>query len=670
MAVNERGILNRLYFIAGCMFIFGLAVLFKLFSIQFLEGDKYRALVEKRDIKNVTIPANRGNVYADDGSLLATSIPKYNIAIDAVVPPTNTFEEFIKPLCDSLSGYSGKSSSYYEKAIRKARANKNQYLLLAKNINYTDYTRFRNFPLLKLGAIPGGFIVNQTTKREFPMGAIAQRSIGYERFDENGNVTRAGIDGAFGEKYLRGTDGKRLKQKIGKNKWKPLTDYNQVEPKDGYDVYTTIDVNIQDIAHHSLLGQLEYYEAEHGCVVVMDVNTSNALAISNLAKTSKGNYYEKRNYAVWESHEPGSTFKVMALMAALEDKVIDTATLVDTKKGVKTFYGKRISDSHHGGYGEISAARALEVSSNIGLATLIDDNYSKNPKQFLKRIKSWNLHEPLGVSIMGEGIPDIPEPGDKKWSKNALPSMAYGYGLTLTPLQTLAFYNAIANNGEMVKPRFIKAVKEFDKAIEVFGKEVTIDKICSDKTLGKIRGILKNVVQRGTGSKLYSPNFSMAGKTGTAQTEYWMADWKENKRYISSFVGYFPAENPKYSCIIVIHKPSIEKGYYGADVTGPVFKRIAQKIFTDTPLIDEIETLEVKVASIEKEYLNYYKTAKTYKTIMPNLVGMPAMDALALLENMDIQVKVKLSGSGIVKEQSVNKSTKLKNNQTVILKAS
>lgn len=669
MAVNESRILNRLYFLAGCMFIFGLAVLFKIFSIQYLQGDKYRALVEKRDIQNVTIPANRGNVYADDGSLLATSIPKYNIAIDAVICPTNTFEEFIKPLCDSLSNYSGKSSSYYEKSIRKARANKNQYLLLAKNINYTDYTRFRNFPLLKLGAIPGGFIVNQQTKREFPMGSIAQRSIGYERFDENGNVTRAGIDGAFGEKYLRGTDGKRLKQKIGKNKWKPLTDYNQVEPKDGYDVYTTIDVNIQDIAHHSLLGQLEYYEADHGCVVVMDVKTGEVKAISNLAKTSKGNYYEKRNYAVWESHEPGSTFKIMALMAALEDKVIDTATIVDTRKGSKRFYGRTISDSR--GHGKISAARAVEVSSNIGLATIIDEHYSKEPKKFIDRIKSWNLHQTLGVSIKGEGEPVIPEPGDKIWSKNALPSMAYGYNLQMTPLQTLAFYNAIANDGEMLKPRFIKAVKEFDKEIEVFDKTVTNKQICSEKTLSEIKDILKNVVVRGTGSKLYSPDFSMAGKTGTARTDYRnYEEWKKNKKYISSFVGYFPAENPKYSCIVVIHKPSTEKGYYGADVTGPVFKRIAQKIFTDTPIVDELESLEVKVASTENEYENYYENAKTYKTIMPNLVGMPAMDALALLENMDVKVKVKLNGNGLVKEQSVNKSTKLKNNQTVILKAS
>ena len=670
MAVNEKGILNRLYFIAGCMFIFGLAVMFKLLSIQFLQGDKYRALVDKRDIRDITIPANRGNVYAYDGSLLATSIPKYNIAIDAVTSKHKNFEEFIRPLCDSLSGYLGKSSSHYEKEIRKARLNKNQYYLLVKNINYSDYIRFRNFPLLNLGAISGGLIVEQMTKREFPMGSIARRTIGYEHFDGKGNVTRPGIDGAFGVKYLRGTDGIRKKQKIGKGKWKPMTDYNQVEPKDGYDVYTTIDVNIQDIAHHALLKQLRLYKAEHGCVVVMEVKTGEIRAISNLGRTSKGGYYEKLNYAVGESHEPGSTFKVMAFMAALEDKVIDTSSIVDTQKGRKRFYGRYIHDSHYGGYGKISAARALEVSSNIGLATIIDEHYSDNPIKFINKLKEWKLDKPLGISIIGEGLPDIPEPGDKKWSRNALPSMAYGYNLELTPLQTLAFYNAIANDGELIKPRFLKAVKEFDKEIETFDKEVIKKRICSDETLNKVREVLKNIVVRGTGEKLYSKNFSMAGKTGTARTEYWMKDWEENKRYISSFSGYFPVENPKYSCIVVIHKPSTDVGFYGADVSGPVFKRVAQKIYTDTPMIDEVWTLDVKVASVEKEYEAFYQMARTYKTIMPNVIGLPAMDALALLENMDVDVKVTLHGSGVVKAQSVNKNVKLKNNQTVVLKAS
>ena len=273
MAVNEKNILNRLYFVAGCMFIFAIAVVFKLVSIQFIQGDKYKNLAEKRTIKNVEIPANIGNVYSVNGNLLATSIPKYDIRIDALTPSAKTFETYLKPLSDALAKRSGKSSSFHQKELRKARANKNRYFLLARNIGYSEYIKIRNFPLLELGAYKGGLIVEQTTKREHPMGGIAQRSIGYERFDDKGHVTRAGLDGAFGEKYLRGTNGHRLKQKIGKGQWKPIADYNQVEPQDGYDVYTTLDVNIQDIAHHALLKQLEFYEAEHGCVVVMEVET-------------------------------------------------------------------------------------------------------------------------------------------------------------------------------------------------------------------------------------------------------------------------------------------------------------------------------------------------------------------------------------------------------------
>ncbi|OEK07390.1 penicillin-binding protein [Flavivirga aquatica] len=652
------------------MFIFGIAVVFKLLSIQFLQGDKYRALASERVVEDVVIPANRGNVYSINGNLLATSIPKYDIRLDALTPSNNRFEKYIKPLCDSLSKYSGKSSSQLEKQIRRARAHKNRYFLLARDIGYSDYIRLRNFPLLELGAFKGGLIVEQTTKREHPMGGIAQRTIGYERVDEDGNITRPGIDGAFGIRYLRGVDGQRKKQQIGKGQWKPLNDANEIEPKDGYDVYTTIDVNIQDIAHHSLLKQLELYKAEHGSVVVMEVKTGEVRAISNLGRTRSGKYYEKLNYAVGESHEPGSTFKVIAFMAALEDKVIDTSTVVDTGNGRKRFYGRDINDSHWGGYGEISAAKALEVSSNIGLATIIDEHYSANPEKFLSKIKQWKLNKPLGVSIIGEGEPDIPEPGKKNWSRNALPSMAYGYNLELTPLQTLAFYNAIANNGELVKPRFLKAVKEFDKEIESFDKKVIVEKICTDETLNKIKEVLKNIVVRGTGKKLYSETFSMAGKTGTARTEYWMKDWKDNPRYVSSFAGYFPVENPKYSCIVVIHKPSTKVGFYGADVSGPVFKRVAQKIFTDTPLVNEIKSLNVKVESVEKEYDKFYEMSEIYKTIMPNLIGMPAMDAVVLLENMLVDVKVELDGTGIVKEQSVNKNVKLKKNQIVVLKAS
>lgn len=665
MAIPEKRILNRLYFVAGCMFVFAFVVVYKLIDIQFVQGDKYRELAEKRMIKDVIIPANRGNVYASDGSLLATSIPKYDIRIDALTASSKTFDANVKALSDSLSKYSGNSSAYHQKELRKARANKNRYFLIARNINYTDYARLRNFPLLNLGAYRGGLIVEQTTKREHPMGGIAQRSIGYERFDDDGNVTRAGIDGAFGVAYLRGKNGHRMKQKIGQGQWKPITDYNEVDPKDGYDVYTTLDVNIQDIAHHALLKQLKYYEAEHGCVIVMEVKTGEIKAISNLGISKSGLYYEKLNYAVGESHEPGSTFKLMALAAALEDKVVDTSDVVDTGNGVKRFYGRNIYDSHRGGYGKISVARAMEVSSNIGFATFIDDHYSKQPNKFITRLKSFHLNEPLGMAIVGEGMPIIPEPGDKKWSKNALPSMSYGYNLSLTPLQTLTFYNAIANNGEMVKPHFLREVKEFDKTIESVGKQVIDEKVCSQETVKKLQAILKDIVLRGTGKGLYSPTFSMSGKTGTAQTEYWMPDWSENKRYISSFAGYFPSENPKYSCIVVIHKPSTKKGYYGADVSGPVFKAIAQKIFTDTPLTDEVKSLAIRNDEVEKDFESYYDIAQNYKTIMPNVIGMPTMDALAILENMGL--KVKLEGVGIVKAQSITKGAKIIRNQVVEL---
>ncbi len=649
------------------MFVFSLLVVYKLVDIQFVQGNQYRELAEKRTIKNVVIPANRGNVYSADGSLLATSVPKYDIRIDAITPSNKNLEKYLKPLCDALSKFHGKPSAYYQQNIRKARANKNRYYLLARNLGYSDYLKFRSFPLLKLGAFSGGLIVEQKTKREHPMGGIAQRTIGYERIDEDGNVTRPGIDGAFGAKYLRGKEGRRWKQKIGKGQWKPIQDFNQVEPQDGYDVYTTIDVNIQDIAHHALLEQLEYFSADHGSVVVMETKTGEIKAISNLGRTSKGTYYERLNYAVGESHEPGSTFKLMAMVAALEDKVIDTSDVVDTEKGVLSFYGRKVRDSRNGGYGKISASEAFEVSSNTGLVKLINNSYKNNPTKFVDRLYKMGVNNKLDLPIIGEGVPFIQHPSDKKeWDGLDLPWMAFGYGVSLTPLQTLTFYNAIANDGEMVKPRFLRDVKEFSKSIVHFEKEVINSSVCSIETAKKVQQMMKNVVEKkhGTAHNIYSPNFSMAGKTGTCQTEYWI----EAKRYISSFVGYFPAENPKYSCIVVIHKPDYEKGYYGSTVAAPVFKKIAQKIYTDTPIIDTVENLDEKSMIVEKSYEAYFDVAQKYKTIMPNVEGMPAMDAITLLEN--IGMKVQLIGSGNVIKQSVVKGTKIKKNQIIVLELS
>lgn len=670
MAVTDKNILNRLYFIAGCMFVFALLVLFKLVSIQVVHGEEYRAIALERTIKDDVIPANRGNVYSADGNLLATSVPKYDIRIDLVTVSDKNFKNLLKPLCDSISKFLGnKSSSYYQNKLRKARASKNRYLLLARNLGYSEYIKFKNFPMLNLGAFKGGLIVEQNTKREHPMGSIAQRTIGYERWDDQGNVTRPGIDGAFGEKYLRGRNGIRRKQKIGKGQWKPIEDFNQVEPQDGYDVYTTIDVNIQDIAHHALLEQLEKYKADHGCVVVMETKTGEIKAISNLGRNNKGYYYERLNYAVGESHEPGSTFKLMALAVALEDKVIDTTTVVDTERGILSFYGKKVRDSRDGGYGKISVAKAFEVSSNTGIVKAIHNNYTKNPEKFVDGLYRMNLNDTLELPIIGEGKPIIPDPRikNKRWSGIALEWMAYGYGVSFTPLQTLTFYNAIANNGEMVRPRFLKEVREYGRPIETFDKEVINEKICSQETVEILQQLLKNVVTKkhGTGNRLYEENFSMAGKTGTCQKDY--RD-KEKLNYISSFVGFFPAEEPKYSCIVVIHEPDKSVGYYGADVSGPVFKKIAQKIYTDSPIIDKVENLNLADQSIEKNYDSYFETTQKYKTIMPDLKGIPAMDAITILENMGMKVRV--IGSGHVKKQSVEKGVKLKPKQTITLELS
>ena len=671
MATTETNILNRLYFVAGCMFVFAIAVVFKLCAIQFIQGEEYRELAEKRTVKDFDIEPNRGNVYSADGSLLATSIPKYDIRIDAVQAKDAVFEKHINALADSLSNYKGKSASYYKDVIRKARRNKNRYFLLARNISYSDYIRMRNFPLLNKGAIGGGLIVEQTTRREHPMGGIAERTIGYERIDDDGNITRPGIDGAFGEKYLRGKKGKRLKQKIGNGQWKPIADYDQIEPQDGLDVYTTIDVNIQDIAHHSLLAQLEKYKADHGCVVVMEVATGEIKAISNLGRNKNGHYYERLNYAVGESHEPGSTFKLMALTAALEDKVIDTSDVVDTENGIISFYGNKVRDSKNGGYGKITVSEAFEVSSNTGVVKVIDKAYRKNPSKFIDRLYAMNLNDSLDLPIIGEPNPIIPDPRIKngRWSGIALQWMAYGYGVSFTPLQTLTFYNAIANDGKMVQPRFLREVREFDKVLVPFEEKVINSKICSQETVKKVQQLLKNVVEKehGTGHRLYAKNFSMAGKTGTCQKDY---SNKDKLNYISSFAGFFPADNPKYSCIVVIHEPDKSVGYYGADVSGPVFKRIAQKIYTDTPIIDEVESLNFKNNLVENDYEEYYENARKYKQLMPSVVGMPAMDAIALLENLEVNVKVKLNGSGTIQKQSVEKHQKLQPNQTIVLEAS
>ena len=663
MAVNQKNTNYRMYFVAFTMFVMAILVLVKLNNIQWVEGEYYRKLASERTVKNVTIPASKGNVYSSDGSLLATSIPEYTIRFDALSPSPENFAEFIKPLSDSLGKMFGKSTGFYQNELQKARNTKNRYYLIARKLSYTEYMRIKSFPLFNKGAYKGGLIVEQKTVRSHPIGLVAQRTIGYERANADGSPNGKGLEYAFRE-YINGKNGHRWMQKIAKNQWKPIGDENELEPQDGCDIVSTIDVYIQDIAHHALLKQLEHYEADHGCVVVMETKTGEVKAISNLGRADNGFYYETQNYAVAESHEPGSTFKLMDLIALLDDKKIDTSKVYDTNDGVIEYYGRKVRDSKKGGYGKISLAKAFEVSSNTVLVKAITDNYSDNPSQFIDRINSYGLNKPLGLQLIGEPTPKVPQPNTKSWNGLSLPWMAFGYGVSMTPLQTLTLYNAVANNGVMVKPLFVREIKEWNNTIKKFDTEVINPKIASDETLTKVRAILENVVKRGTGSKLYSKDFSMAGKTGTAQANY--RD-KSKLHYVSSFAGYFPADEPKYSCIVVVHKPNVAAGYYGADVAGPVFKRIAQKIYTDAPPTNHIQNITKELNSVESSYAGFYKQNQN-GTKIPNVKGMQVMDAIALLENLGLKVQV--NGVGKVKKQSLNAGEIIQKNQTIILELS
>jgi len=666
MAVDDKNISYRIYLVAFAMFVMACAIVVKLTNIQWVEGAHYRKLAKERTVQNFTIHANKGNIYSADGSLLATSIPNYEIRFDAVVPKTELFQKSVSSLSDSLAYLLGKPSSYYERGLRKARATENRYFLIARGLSYTDYVKIKGFPLFKEGANKGGIIVKPEPVREYPIGRIAERTIGYERVKPDGTPDGKGIEWAY-RKYLNGKDGKILKQKIAKGQWKPIRDLNEVDPIDGYDVISTIDVFIQDIAHHALLKQLEEYEADHGCVVVMETKTGHIKAISNLGRLSDGTYNETQNYAIIEAHDPGSTFKLVDLMAVLEDKVADTSTVFDANGGIIRIFGKTVEDSHHG-LGKVSLAHGFEVSSNTVMVQSVFNNYRNNPSKFIKHIESWGLDKKIGLELKGEATPKIPKPGEAGWSALSLPWMAFGYGINVTPMQTLTYYNSVANNGVMVKPQLVSEIKKWNTTIKKIEPQVINPRVCSPETLKKIRVVLENVVKRGTAKSLYTKEFPMAGKTGTAQMNYGNKSGS-GMYYASSFVGYFPANKPQYTCIVVVHKPSTaHNNYYGADVAGPVFKRIAQKIFTDAPSTNEIRKIDRKIPKQELDYAAYYSHSQKKQNVIPDVKGMSGMDAVALLENLGIRVKIK--GIGKVKKQSLQAGQNIAKNTTIVLELS
>ena len=659
----EKKIMFRYYISLGFIVFFAFILIGKLLYIQIREGDYYRNISVNNTIKNFILEPSRGNIYSDDNSLLATTTPRYEIRWDSKVPSESNFQEKKVNLSKGLSKILGKSFHYYLNILNNARKEGNRYLLISKNLSHSKYKQIRSLPLFNLSSLKGGLIVESKEVRENPMGKICERTIGYEKKDPSGHYIRVGLEGAFSH-FLKGQSGQRLKQKIANGQWKPINDNNEREPTQGYDIFSTINVNIQDITHHALLRQLEKYKADHGCAVVMKTNTGEIKSIVNLSKTRSGKYYEKFNYAVAESQEPGSTFKLMSVIATLENNNGISEKLIDTKNGEITFYEKyKVRDSKKGGYGKLRPSKAFEVSSNTGIVKMVYENFKNNPEKFVDRLYNMGLNEVLGLSIKGEGKPMIPYPGDKNWSGISLPWMAFGYGIKLTPLQILSFYNGIANGGEIVKPRFVYKIKSpGSSSIKTYEKEILNPSICSNITLSKVQKMMFNVIDKkwGTANKIKSSQLKMAGKTGTCQIDY----TSEETQYVSSFVGYFPYEKPEYSCIVVVNKPNKEIGYYGGEVAAPVFKEIAEKLFVRTP-----KEIIVKSINHTSNFLQNYKQIENYKknkpSVIPNFIGMPAMDAIVILEQMGL--KFVLKGEGKVFNQSIKSGSKVDYNKKIIL---
>jgi len=709
MTEIKKDIAWRIYIVYFAVCLFGVAIVGKALTIQLIEGGELKKKVQTRTLRDKSIDAVRGNIYSSDGSLLATSIPIYEVRFDPNADAISDvlFAEKVDTLAWSLSElFKDRSPASYRKELISAREKGSRYHLIRRNIKYTQLKQMKNFPLFRRGKYKGGFITIQQNKRAIPFQMLAARTIGYERKD----ISPVGLEGAYSD-VLSGIDGKRLMQKISGGVWMPVGDADEVEPEDGMDIYTTIDVNLQDVAENALMKQLVKHEADHGTVVLMEVATGAVKAIANLKRTTSGSYYEGYNYAIGESTEPGSTFKLPALIAALEDGYVDMGDIIDCGDGSKQYYDRIMYDSNHddGGWGKITVQRILEVSSNIGMAEIITKSYSENPQQFIDHLAKMNLRDKLGIEIEGEGKPYIKNTSEDTWSGISLAWMAHGYELQVTPLQILAFYNAVANGGRMVKPKFVEKITKGRKVVKEIQTEVLNPRICSKETIEKVQSALEGVVSNGTASNLRNADYNIAGKTGTAQianNRGGVNAYKDKSKvsHQASFVGYFPADNPQYSCIVVINAPS-RNVYYGNLVAGPIFKEVADKVYANSlEMHEELEqqkffansaipyskhgykdnieqvfsALDIPVKSSAGDE-NWVVTSTQSKgvqlapraireNLVPNVVGMGLRDAIYLLENQGLRVKI--SGAGVVKSQSLTAGERIQQGQQIQIELS
>lgn len=691
----KKSILVRVRVAFLCVMVFAISVAAKISHIQFVDGAKWEKMSEEINFDFKKVKATRGNIYSDNGSLLATSLPFYKVAIDPTLAKSEIFKSGIDSLSMMLARYyKDKSASEYKQLLKDARIAGKQYVVVnRKQINYQTKKEMMKWPIFREGRYKGGVIFEKIDVRYRPFSNLSRRTVGFVNEDGKG----AGLEYSFDE-VLGGQDGEALFQKIAGGTWKPVFDGNSVKAVDGLDIHTTIDINLQDVAETSLYRAMKLHNADEGTVVVMEVKTGHIKAISNLSSDGHGEFYEEFNHAVGGSIEPGSTFKLVTMIALLEDTNIELSDSINTGNGEFTFYNRKVRDHHEGGYGKITVQQAFELSSNVAMAKLVDKHFGTKPSKFLEHVDKLKLSKPLGLQITGEAYPKITRPSDKGWSGITLPWMSYGYGLEITPLHTLTLYNAVANDGEMIKPVFVTAVSKADNIKQDFETEELTGKICSNKTLNQLKLLLEGVVDNGTAKNLKNAHYRIAGKTGTAQI---LENGRYEKRYITSFVGYFPAHAPKYSAIVLIKNP---RGFYqyGNNVAGPVFKDIADNIYSRDinlhtamekkktmepgvfPTIragkqDELTMLSNELgvsnhSTTEEEWIKAAKNGSAVvwkknaivKDHVPDVTGMSFRDAIYLLEKSGLRVS--FEGRGRVTEQSLSPGTKISKGSRIYLR--
>lgn len=685
-------------------YLIWLAVFFvigRIIQIQYFYGE----IVDKGDIyRKEKIEAGRGSILAIDGRPLATSMPYYQIRMDCASIHDTVFSKDIGKLANNLSKlFKNKSAAAYKKELLQARRKGNRYKLIGnRSIDFLELEKLKNFPIFNLGQFRGGLIIIQKDSRTHPYGRLAYRTIGYTTEDGIG----VGIEGSF-DHILAGKPGLQTTMRQLGGEWIPVNGEPFTHAEDGADIRSTIDIDIQESAENALREQLSKSDLlEGGTAIVMEVGTGAIRAIANMKKMAHGKYDESYNYAIRDATEPGSTMKLASLINLIEDGYVTLDSPVDIDNGSWNYAGKLFTDSHRDERKTITVLEAFESSSNVGFARLVVDHYSNNESGYVSKLHNLKINEYFNLDIDGEGRALLYTPEDKMWSKLSLPMLGIGYGLLLTPLHTLTFYNAIANNGKMMKPYFVDSFEKNGKATTIFSPQIISGSICSKRTVKEVKKALRAVVENGTAKRYDDKRYQISGKTGTAQiaTNGRYVDASGYRRHQASFAGFFPSDSPKYSCIVVIYSNKTRGNYYGGSWALPVFKAIADKIYVTHPkwetaiecsnikpkdnpsiaagLSKNIDILvkNIPMNDVENIKENQWVTINNNnniitateidieQNIVPNVLNMGLKDALYLLENEGYIVKIE--GQGRVSEQKPEPGTHLHKKGSVTIKLS